>query len=115
MNIGPWNRVRFGLQLSSSELESNKQSIWVAAIAPWFRLGLPSCSPRFESQAHDLRFFQFVLMKLYRENNEKTKRGRAWPFFLKKTYQIRYKGPSYVSSHGMHQMQILFFLSKGQP
>ena len=24
----------------------------VAAIAPWFRLRLPSCGPRFESQAH---------------------------------------------------------------
>ena len=32
-----------------------------AAIAPWFRLHLPSCGPGFESQAHHLRFFQFVL------------------------------------------------------
>ena len=35
--------------------------IMVAAIAPWFRLRLPSCGPRFESQAHHLRFFQFIL------------------------------------------------------
>ena len=34
---------------------------WVAAIAPWFRLRLPSCDPGFKSQAHHLRFFQFVL------------------------------------------------------
>ena len=37
---------------------------WVAAIAPWFHLGLPSCGPRFESQAHHQCFFQFVLLKL---------------------------------------------------
>ena len=35
--------------------------IGVATIAPWFRLRLPSCGPGFESQAHHLRFFQFVL------------------------------------------------------
>ena len=33
----------------------------VAAIAPWFCLRLPSCGPRFQSQEHHLRFFQFVL------------------------------------------------------
>ena len=36
-----------------------------AAIAQWIRLRLPSCRPRFESQAHHLRFFQFILFKLY--------------------------------------------------
>ena len=36
----------------------------VAAIAPWFHLHLPSCGPGFKSQAHHLRFFQFVLLKL---------------------------------------------------
>ena len=39
-------------------------SVLVAAIALWFRLCLPSCGPGFESQAHHLRFFQFVLLKL---------------------------------------------------
>ena len=53
----------------------------MAAIAPWFRLRLPSCGPGFESQAHHLCFFQFVL-KLKREKNEnKPKRGRDWPIF----------------------------------
>ena len=33
----------------------------VAAIAPWFCLRQPSCGPRFESQAHHLHLFQFVL------------------------------------------------------
>ena len=41
-----------------------KQKVSVAAIAPWFRLRLPSCGPEFESQAHQLRFFQFVLLEL---------------------------------------------------
>ena len=36
-----------------------------AAIAQWIRLRLPSCHPRFKSQAHHLRFFQFILFKLY--------------------------------------------------
>ena len=31
----------------------------VAAIAPWFRLRLPSCGPGFESQAHHLCFFNY--------------------------------------------------------
>ena len=57
-----------------------------AAIAPWFRLRLPSCGPGFESQVHHLRFFQFVLLKLYRENDEnKQKEAGIGPFFLKKT------------------------------
>ena len=37
---------------------------WAVAIAPWFRLSLPSCGPGFESQGHHLRFFQFVLLNL---------------------------------------------------
>ena len=39
-------------------------TLWVAAIAPCFHLRQPSCGPWFESQAHHLRFFQFVLLKL---------------------------------------------------
>ena len=38
-----------------------------AAIALCFRLRLPSCGPGFESQAHHLHFFQFVLLKLLLE------------------------------------------------
>ena len=34
---------------------------WVAVIALWFRLRLPSCGPGFESQALHLCFFQFVI------------------------------------------------------
>ena len=32
-----------------------------AAIAWWIRRHLQACCPRFESQAHHLRFFQFIL------------------------------------------------------
>ena len=46
-----------------------------AAIAPWFCLHLPSCSPGFESQAHHLRFFKFVI-ELCCEKNEK--RSQNW-------------------------------------
>ena len=35
-----------------------------AAIALWLCLHLPSCSAGFESHAHHLRFYQFVLLKL---------------------------------------------------
>ena len=53
----------------------------MAAIAPWFRLRLPFCGPGFDSQALHLRFFQFVLLKLYRENNEnKQKEAGIGPF-----------------------------------
>ena len=39
----------------------------MAAIAPWFCLRLPFCGSGFESQAHHLRFFQFLLLKLYQK------------------------------------------------
>ena len=64
-------------------LKRSKQ--WVAAIAPWFRLCLPSCGPRFESQALHQRFFQFILLKLYRENDEnKQKEAGIGPFLKRK-------------------------------
>ena len=59
---------------------------WVAAIAPWFRLCLPSCGPGFKSQALHLCFFQFVLLKLYRENNENKQKEAGIGPFLKKQY-----------------------------
>ena len=33
------------------------------AIAPWFRQRLPYCGPGFKSQAHQLCFYQFVLLQ----------------------------------------------------
>ena len=57
----------------------------MAAIAPWFHLRLQSCGPGFEYQAHHLCFFQFVLLKLYRENNENKQKEAGIGPFLKKT------------------------------
>ena len=65
---------------------------WGAPIAQWIRLRLPSCRPGFESQAHHLRFFQFILFKLYichlNWNVKRTKINKneagIGPFFLKK-------------------------------
>ena len=50
---------------------------------------LPSCSLRFESQAHHLHFFQFVLLKLiWEKNKNKQKEAGIGTFFLKKP--VRY-------------------------
>ena len=60
--------------------------LWAAAIAPWFSLRLPSYGPGFESQAHHLCFFQFILLKLEMvlllecgENENKQKSTSKWP------------------------------------
>ena len=82
---------------------------WGAAIAPWFRLRLPSCGPGFESQAHDLCFFQFVLLKLLLElekNENKQKEAGIGPY-LKKIIDlvIAYKlirGPQGTSHPKVH-------------
>ena len=37
-----------------------KSKLRGATIAQWIRLRLPSCCPRFKSQAHQLRFHQFI-------------------------------------------------------
>ena len=68
--------------------QSKLQFCGVAAIAPWFCLRLPSCSPGFKSQALHLCFFQFVLLKLYRENNENKQKEAGIGPFLKKTIQL---------------------------
>ena len=55
-----------------------------AAIAPWFRQRLPSCGRGFESHAHYLHFFQFVLINLWWEKDEnKQKEAGICPFFKK--------------------------------
>ena len=55
-----------------------------AVIAPWFHLHLPSCGLGFESQAHKLVFFQFVLLKLSWEMNENKQKYAGIGTFLKK-------------------------------
>ena len=44
--------------------------------------------PGFESQAHQLSFLQFVLVKLYRENNENKQKEAGIGLFLKKITSI---------------------------
>ena len=64
---------------------------WGATIAQWIRLSLPTCCPRFESQAHHLRFYQFKFQfKLWHVEKTKIsrKRGRDWPIFKKNVYGI---------------------------
>ena len=54
----------------------------VAAKALWFCLRLPSCGPRFESEALHLHFFQFVIELWCEKDKNKRKRGRDWPIFF---------------------------------
>ena len=49
------------MQISSKRVKQQR----AVAIAPWVHLRLPSCSHGFESEAHHLCLFQFVLFKLY--------------------------------------------------
>ena len=55
-------------QCANSLIAPNTQQTFsilgVAAIAPWFCLRLPSCGPRFESQAHHLRFFSICIIEI---------------------------------------------------
>ena len=54
----------------------------MAAVPLWFHLRLPSCSTGTQSQAQHIRFFQFVLLKLYQEIDEnKQKEAGIGPFF----------------------------------
>ena len=55
----------------------------VAAIAPWFCLRLPSYGPGFESQAHHICFFQFVLLKLYWDETKINKKRPGLAHFKK--------------------------------
>ena len=57
---------------------TNKQSnkTWGGAIVHWIRLRFPSCSPGFESQVHNLRFY-IILFELW--NVEKTKINKMKP------------------------------------
>ena len=74
---------------------------WVAAIALWFRLRLPSCSPGFESQAHHLRFFQFVLGLRREKSENKQKEAGIGPFFLKKEEKKLF-GPTQIDCKVTH-------------
>ena len=57
-----------------------------AAIASRFRLCLPSYGPGFESQAHHLRFIQFIKLSFELNCEKNEKRGRDWP--LKNSFAL---------------------------
>ena len=63
--------------------KTKRYQSWGAAIAQWIRLLLPSCHPGFESQAHHLSFYKFIIVLCGKDEN-KRKRVRDWPIFLKK-------------------------------
>ena len=67
--------------LSSISIQFRNWAItWVAIIAPWFRLRLPSCGPRFKSQAHHLRFFHFYWYCNEKRTKINKKEARIGPF-----------------------------------
>ena len=80
-------RYRTADWLIKIDLPSYKEtSVRGAAIAPWFPT---TCGPGFESQAHHLRLFQFVLLKLWWENNgNKQKEAGIGPFFKKNIHNL---------------------------
>ena len=64
----------------------------VAAIAPWFRLRLPSCGPGSNPKHTIYAFFNLYYWNCIEliTKIKKTKRGRDWPLFLKKVMTINY-------------------------
>ena len=73
-------------------------SAWAAAIAPWYRLRLPSCGRGFEPQAHHLPFFSLY----YCNSNEKRTKinkieaaiGPWWRTFYSKSFKYSAKNCS---------------------
>ena len=58
----------------------------IKVIALWYCLCLPSCGCGFESEAHQLHYFQFVLLELlWGMDENKQKESGICPFFLKNT------------------------------
>ena len=82
-------------------------------MAQWICLRLPSCCPRFQSQAHDLHFFQFILFKLYichlNWNVKRTKINKKRPGLahLKKECIKAVIGVSNAHGLSLHRLQSL--------
>ena len=60
----------------------------VAAIAQWFHLRLPSCSPGFKSQAHHLRFFSICIEIVLRKEQKINKKRLGLAHFFKKKFVV---------------------------
>ena len=89
------------------------------AIAPWFRLRGPSCSPGFESHAHHLSFFQFILLKLelklslqWEKDENNRKRGRDYPIKLRKR-QASHIFPLYCCSSSYDKSSVCLDPNQG--
>ena len=76
------NCKSFPISTASLQPYSAKQKVDTQGGAQWTRLCLPSCHPRFESQAHHQCFYQFVFQLCH---VEKTKINKKRPIFEKQT------------------------------
>ena len=70
----------------------------MAAIAPWFRLRLPSCGPGFESQAHHQCFFlKNIFSCLFQSNQGKLETSHRYsytcPYEVSECYQAEVLAP----------------------
>ena len=55
------------------------------SLAPYYRLRLPSCVRGFESQAHNLCFFNLYYWNCNEKRSKINKKDRDWTIFLKKS------------------------------
>ena len=53
------------------KVPTRREHVGVAAIAPWFRLRLPSCGPGFESQAHHQYYFSICIIEIVMRKEQK--------------------------------------------
>ena len=76
-------------QFSATPKPTEVLQFWGAAIAQWIHLQLPSCRPRFESQAHHLHFYILQSNLCYICHVERMKIN---PCFFKKSFTILVPG-----------------------
>ena len=76
-NWGDWGKL-IGAKGLKSFIKSTiyPNLVTLAAIAQWICLQLPSCHPGLESQAHQLRFYQFIFELCHVEKTKINKKGR---------------------------------------
>ena len=91
-------------QLSIAKTKIKKKRPLVAAIALWFCLRLPSCSPGFESPAHHLCFFQFVLWHC---NKKGTKINKKRPGLAHSKKEAG-DGHFYLKSNNLKNVRVWF-------
>ena len=89
---------------------------WGAAVAQWIHLHLPSCRPRFESQAHYLCFYQFKFKLSHVEKTKYTeKEAGIGPFCKKKSPHWRAETngqPMALKLLGKNKINVCFYFTK---